>query len=125
MDPTVFVEDRGASTPHTIDRDVVVLDVGEDATIATIYLSRPDGLAAEGEAAWIAAQLNHILDPDVMDAMVAKGLIAFEIETPMAPPQQHIFYKPHDLAFAIMRATSSRGCISLIGRSAWKESQLL
>lgn len=120
LEPTVFIEKRVHPERPSNGHYSIVLYVGDEATIATVHLTVRDD-ASEREA--VAAELNRILNPDVMDAMVSKGLIEFKAKVPLAPPVPDLFYKPHDLAFALMRATSSRGCISLVSRSEWKASQ--
>ena len=120
MDPTVFIEERLPSHDRSTGQYTIALDVGDEATIATVYLTVQEG-TAERDA--IAAELGRILDPDVMDDFIAAEKIEFEIKERNAPPDPHIFYKPHDLAFELMKATSSRGCISFISRSEWQASR--
>lgn len=90
MNPTVFVEDRTKSEDpspgqYSGNRRLIPDIQGKRIlSISPLALAHP-------ERDTIVAELNRILNPNVMDALVADGKIAFEIEVPNSLPDPHIY----------------------------------
>lgn len=117
MKPNVYIDSRegsGARGDNSVD--LIILDVGRNATIAYITLPiSPDDFTPQLD--WCRKALGALTDELVCTAAANKGMIEFEV----VDAKTGTLYTVHDVTAELLQAVSLPGGIYENPRSTYKE----